>query len=303
MNPSTLNKLRWILIVLSPLFFILIPICTDIKWENHILKDICTLTTIILWIISSILVLVFFFYKSTSINPGLKRFLLFFIPVSISLILICNSYEYYSALIDYLLIYLTYNFIISLVLSLIAYLERIEIILTVLIASILVGFIINRLGFSDLGQSVLMISFGLSTIGFLYLGFISIKKIKENKIKGRIFVFFYSIFGVLNALLFIKFASYQPEYNSVFDTLGVIIFLLACLTLFIVLPFSDFTEWADSQRRSFKRLVFLPFILFLLIFSLRFLLPENTYRKIFFKEYSSNKIIHFDMEDYTLDFP
>jgi hypothetical protein len=195
-----------------------------------------------------------------------------------------------------------YSFILSLVLSLIVSLDKVEIILLCLIAAILVGFIINRLGFSDIGQIILVMAFGLSSVGFLYLSFASLKMIRENKIKGRIFVIFYFIFGALNVLLFLKFVSYQPEVSSIYDTFGVIIFLVACLTLFIILPFSDFIEWPKLQRRSFKRLVFLPFVLFLLIFSLRFLLPEDSYKKIFFKEYSQSEIIHFDMEDYKLDF-
>jgi hypothetical protein len=43
-------------------------------------------------------------------------------------------------------------------------------------------------------------------------------------------------------------------------------------------------------------------ILFLLIFSLKFLLPGNVYRKIFFKEYSETKKIYFEMKDYEVDF-
>jgi hypothetical protein len=198
--------------------------------------------------------------------------------------------------------YSIYNFILSLVLSLIICLDKIEIILISLIVAILIGFILNRLGLSDIGQVVLMISFGLSSIGFFYLSFISLKTIKANRIKGRIFVIFYCVIGVLNTLLLIKFGSGRPEFSSINDTIGVVVFLLSCLTLFIVLPFSDFIEWSDSQKKSFNRLILLPFILFLIIFSSRFLLPENTYRKIFFKDYNGKEIIHFDMEDFNADF-
>jgi len=68
------------------------------------------------------------------------------------------------------------------------------------------------------------------------------------------------------------------------------------------LPFSNYLEWPESQKKSFKRLIFLPFIFFLILFSLKFLLPENKYRKIFFKEYGGKEIIQFRMEDYKIDF-
>jgi len=64
----------------------------------------------------------------------------------------------------------------------------------------------------------------------------------------------------------------------------------------------DFIEWSKPQRQAFKRLIILPLILFLLIFSLKFLLPGNVYRKIFFKEYSETKKIYFEMKDYEVDF-
>jgi len=46
----------------------------------------------------------------------------------------------------------------------------------------------------------------------------------------------------------------------------------------------------------------MPLLLFLIIFSLKFLLPDSTYRKIFYKEYSEKGAIYFDMKDYKVDF-
>jgi H+/Cl- antiporter ClcA len=107
---------------------------------------------------------------------------------------------------------------------------------------------------------------------------------------------------VVNALFFLKFTESRPAFISVYDIIGVVGFLLTCLALFIILPFSNFIEWSKSQKQSFKRLIIMPLILFLLIFSLKFLLPGNVYRKVFFKEYSEAKKIYFDMKDYEIDF-
>jgi len=179
--------------------------------------------------------------------------------------------------------------------------EKIEFMLLGLIIVIIIGFIINRLGVEE-GSFITPFAFLLSSIGFIYLVFKSIPVFKMNKSIGIIFMSFYSINATLNALLLIKFLSVNPALNSVYDTIGVVIFLIACLTLFIILPFSNFVDWSKSLKKSFKRLILTPLILFLFIFSLKFLLPDNTYRKIFFKEYSKKEKIHFEMKDYTIDF-
>ena len=301
MKPSTLNKLRWILIFLSPLLCVLIPICIDIDWKNDILQKICNWTVGILWLVSSILILIFFLYNRPSIKSNLKGFILFLIPVSLALWFVF-SFIKYSYIIDYLRLFSLYIFILSIVLTLICYLEKLETFLLILLLLVLIGLFLNRISTSDIGQTALLTSLGISSFGFFCLGILSLKTIKENKIKGRVFVIFYIIIGSLNAILFLKFASYRPEFIGIYDIIGVIIFLSSCLALFIVLPYSNFLEWSDSQKRSFKRLILISFIFFLLIFSLRFLLPQTTYTKIFYKNSIRKEIIHFHMEDYKLDF-
>jgi hypothetical protein len=207
-----------------------------------------------------------------------------------------------TSVIEYISVFFNISFIASLVLCLIIYLNKAEVILSGLIVVVLIGFVINRLGFSDIGQSLLLIAFGLSIIGFFHLGFASRKIITEYKIRRRFFMISYFLLGVLNALLFLKFLSYRPDSSSIYDTIGVIIFLIGCLAIFIFLPFSNFIEWPQSLKSAFKRLVFAPIILFLIIFSLRFLLPDSAYKKLFYKEFSQKGLVHFGMEDYTVDF-
>jgi len=191
--------------------------------------------------------------------------------------------------------------IYSIVFSIICFYEKIGNILVGLIFAILIGFVLNRIGAPE-GGAIIQVSFLLSSLGFSYLLFKTIRDFKSNKPTGRIFMLFYGAIAVLDIVFFLKFIEVRPAFNSAYDIIGVIIFLLACMLLFIILPFSNFIEWSKSQKQAFKRLIILPLILFLLIFSLKFLLPGNVYRKIFFKEYSEAKKIYFEMKDYEVDF-
>jgi small-conductance mechanosensitive channel len=194
-----------------------------------------------------------------------------------------------------------YSLILTIILAFISFIDRVELILLGLIPVIITGFIINRFGVSE-GEFIIPFAFLLSAIGFIILVFRSRHLLRTSKTKGLIFVLLYSVIAILNSLLLIKFLGTRPALNNVYDTIGVVIFLLACLALFIILPFSNFTEWPANQKLSFKRLIITPLIVFLLIFSLKFLLPDKIYRSIFFKEYSQNETIHFQMVDYKVDF-
>jgi len=194
-----------------------------------------------------------------------------------------------------------YSIILTIILAFISFIERVELILLGLIPVIIIGFIINRFGVSE-GEFIIPFAFFLSAIGFIVLVFRSLPLLRTGKTKGLIFVIFYSVIAILNALLLIKFLGTRPALNNIYDTIGVVIFLFACLALFIILPLSNFTEWPAHQKQSFRRLIITPLIIFLLIFSLKFLLSDKTYRSIFFKEYSQKKTIHFQMEDYKVDF-
>jgi hypothetical protein len=297
MKTSKLNLLRWIFFLLSgPLMIMLVEVGID-----FIDSELIVLTFVALWLISTIILLILFIYKNSTISTVLKNFIVALIPFLLFLYLLFAYVLKSSNLIEYLTGGVIFFIIYSTVLSIICFYEKIGNILVGLIFTILFGFVLNRIGASE-GGAIIQVSFLLSSLGFSYLLFKTIRDFKSNKPTRRIFMLFYGAIAVLDIVFFLKFIEVRPAFNSAYDIIGVIIFLLACMLLFIILPFSNFIEWSKSQKQAFKRLIILPLILFLLIFSLKFLLPGNVYRKIFFKEYSEAKKIYFEMKDYEVDF-
>jgi hypothetical protein len=203
---------------------------------------------------------------------------------------------------SYLQDLITMILLASFILACICYLEKIEIILIGLLVATLMGFVLNRAGIEAGGIIIIPLGFLFSSIGFIYLTFKAIFKRDRNITFRRISILFCGIISVLNILFLIKFSEYRPALANIYDTIGVFIFLFGSFALLIILPFSNFTEWVESQKTSFKRLILIPFLFFLLIFSLKFLLPENTYRKIFYKEYGAKGVEHFRMKDYEINF-
>lgn len=296
MKTQHLNRWRWILLVLSIVFFFLIEITVDIR--DYI---IAIVSAFFLWIISCIGLLILFIYKNSTISPAIRKTLIIIIPVSVTAYLFLNYLIWGSNLVEYITAGVIFIMLSSMILSLIILHDRIEWILSGLVFTLIAGFILNRLGVNE-GQYIIIFSFLLSSLGFIYLLFKTISVFKTNKKAGRVLFIFYSVNGILNALLFLKFNEFRPAFFSIYDILGVVIFIVACLVLFIILPLSDFTEWPRAHKQSFKRLVVTPLIVFLIIFSLKFLLPDSTYKRIFFKEYSESKKTYFDMKDYEIDF-
>jgi hypothetical protein len=295
MKTSRLNLLRWIFFLLSGPLVILIGVGIDL-----INSEFVGLTFVVLWVINTIILLILFIYKNSTISPVLKKFIVALIPFLLFLYLLFAYVFKNSSLIEYLTGGVIFFMIYSIVLSFICFSEKIGNILIGLIFAILIGFILNRIGAPE-GGAIIQFSFLLSSLGFSYLLFKTIRDFKSNKPTGRVFMLFYGAIAALNIIFFLKF-EFRPAFNSAYDIIGVIIFLLTCMLLFIILPFSNFIEWSKSRKQAFKRLIILPLILFLLIFSLKFLLPGNVYRKIFFKEYSETKKIYFEMKDYEVDF-
>jgi hypothetical protein len=301
MNQAKLNILRWILLFISTVLFILDLLAIDTRSLESIFGFISFLTLSLLWFVSIIALLVFFIYKIRTITRGIKYSLLALALFSFILYLIFSYVLKASVPNLYFTVTFGYILIYSIVLCSICYLEKIEILLPGLIIAVLIGFVINRLGVKE-GPFIIPFAFLLSSMGFIYMVFKAIFVYKMNKSIGLLFIIFYSVISILNALFLIKFIDVNPALNNVYDTIGVIIFLLACLTLFVILPFSNYIDWSISQKRSFRRLIIAPLILFLIIFSLKFLLQDTTYRKIFFNEYSKKEKIHFGMKDYVIDF-
>ena len=188
-------------------------------------------------------------------------------------------------------------FLLSTIYVLTCYLYFFNNIFLGLFAGIMSGFVLNRFGV-EFGGFITGLCLFLSFYGFIYLAIKSSKKSKENKQFTRLISVFSYVNSFIFLLLFFKFSSYQPAFTKSLDAIGVIVFLLATIALFISMPFSNFIDWLRSQRQTFYKVILLPFVFFLLVFSLRFLLPEATYRKIFFIEYSRTEKVHFWMEDY-----
>jgi len=259
---------------------------------------------LLLWFASTIGIFVLFIYKRSTISRSLRIFLLILIPVFLIIWLVLRVFP---SLISNEMILISfasgmiYSVFYAVILTFICYIEKLEIILVGLIGIIIIGFIINRFGIDE-GAVILPFAFFLSLTGFIILLVRSFPLYKSDKRKGLIFIVFYSVIAFLNALFLLKFLGSRPALNNFFDSVGVVIFLVAALALFIILPFSDFTDWTNTQKLSFKRLIITPLILFLIIFSLKFLLPDRIYRKIFFKEYTDKERIHFNMKHYEVDF-
>ncbi|OFY63524.1 MAG: hypothetical protein A2Y71_12250 [Bacteroidetes bacterium RBG_13_42_15] len=307
MKLSKLTTFRWILLFLSPLLLTLMM--SFIDQEDLTAGDsnnfFYFMIAMIFWIVCTGAIVGLFIYQRTTISRGIKIFLITFIPASLIVYVFFRIFP--STIGDlinnsvFIVIGFIYTIIYCVILLFICYLEKIEIILLGLIPVIITGFIINRFGISE-GGFIIPFAFFLSWTGFVILVFKSVPVYKSDKTKGIIFILFYSVIGCLNALFLIKFLAARPALNNLYDTIGVVIFLLACLALFIILPFSNFTDWAKTHKLSFKRLIINPLILFLIIFSLKFLLPDKIYRSIFFKEFSQKERVHFNMEDYEVDF-
>lgn len=298
-NSDKLNTARWILFIISPLSTIsLLAIFANSSPEETVIF-LLAMFNFFFWLASASAILILFLYKRTTISNRLRIILLILCVVSIVLYILFRVVESKPGL--FVTFFLTYFCIYTVVLSVISYLEKAEIMLFWLLMVIVIGFIINRLGVSE-GGFIIQFAFLLSAVGFIYLVFKSKRIYKVNKKAGMIFLLFYSFIAILDTLLLMKFESAIPALSTVYDTIGVIIFLLACLVLFAMLPFSNFIDWPDNYKLSFKRLIITPLILFLVIFSLKFLLPDKTYRNIFFTEYAQKEIIHFGMKDYKVDF-
>ena len=254
---------------------------------------------LMIWFISIASLLVTFIYKRAEISKTVKTALMILGIISF-VIYLSGRLKLFD--IDFVIVSLSvYNIILAIFLLFISFLDNIEIILLGLVPVIVIGFIINRFGIEE-GGVIIPVAFFLSSVGFIYLAIRSLPKIKKEKNKVTIFFIFYLVIGILNALFLIKFMGTLPALNNLYDTIGVILFLLTSLAMFIILPFSNFTEWAKEQKVSFRRIILTPLILFLLIFSLKFLLPGKIYRNIFFKEFSKKEEVHFNMKDYVIDF-
>ena len=181
------------------------------------------------------------------------------------------------------------------------YLHKTDIVIPILIMVILIGLFLNRVGLEREADVIILFGFGLFSISFIYASFRSLRDFLDNKFVGRLFFSIGLILAICNTTFFIKFTMWEAAHISTIDFLGAIFFLIACLLLFALMPFSNFIEWSKRQKRLFYRLFLIPIIFLLLLFSLKFLLPETTYQKLFFKGYVEKEKTYFGMDDYKIN--
>jgi len=295
-----LDKIRWILIITSYILIVL-----DVGLDNlETFYNVLFAIVLILILISSILAIIFLLIKNNTVTKGLRGsfiivlilagFSYFFAEYLYNTVDIINFRQYFIILDSSAVIFFvsgTYCFI--------SYLYRLEKILLSFIFIIVLGLVISRFTIDE-ARSVVAFMMALSSIGFLYLAITIIKRDDKRQFRMSVAPFYY-VLAFCYAVLAIKYASYRPALTFTLDTVGVIIYLLSCIGIFIMLPFSNFIEWSKSQKQNFKRLLLIPYIFFFLVFSLKFLLPEQTYRKIFFQDYAAKEKVFFDLQEYDID--
>lgn len=181
------------------------------------------------------------------------------------------------------------------------YIHKTEIIIPGLIMVILVGLFLNRVGLEDEAMLLIFFGFGLSSISFIYVSYRSLRDFLDNKFAIRLFFSIGVILAFCNATFFIKFIMWEAAHISTIDFVAAIFFLIACILLFASMPFTNFIEWSKRQKRFFYRLIIIPMIFMLLLFSLKFLLPGTIYQKLFFKVYAEKEKVYFRMDDYKIE--
>ncbi len=297
MKTEKLNKTRWILIISSILLGVAIVI------GDWLFPDTLVIVTIITWSGACIFSIILLFQKKDTLQNKLRRFLVILLSLTAVLFLFIKyvlPFDEFSTRINWMTFdSLRIVFIMAGTYCFLSYLHRVEKILFGFVFGIILGLGLNRLGFHEAG-GIVVFFLALSSFGFIYLAISTIKR-GDSKQYKRSIVPFYFVLAVCNAILALKFSSYKPALTDTLDLVGVIVFLLSCVALFITMPFSNFIEWSKSQKQAFQKLILIPFAFFLLVFSLKFLLPDTTYRKIFFKEYTEKEKAYFGMEEYKIE--
>ncbi|KPK84489.1 MAG: hypothetical protein AMS27_09755 [Bacteroides sp. SM23_62_1] len=301
MNEKRLNLYRWILLLTCIITGI---IGVNISYydsydQPSIVRDIIIVGSIIIFVLLCISVL----YKRKTL-PAKFKMVMYFSFTILVLILVLLEYLPLYKIIDpeslwpisdsgaMILAYIT-------VLNYLILINRLEILIPSFILVIVTGIIINRFGLNEAASPVLIGGFILSAAGFIILAVKSFISVREN----RFFVILFSVYCLIITscyiLFMVRFTEYYPARSATIDTIAVIIFLLACVGLLISMPFSNYIGWKKEHQSLFKRVVLIPLVFVFIIFSLKYLLPENTYRNLFFRQFRGDKI-HFWMYDYEL---
>ena len=191
-------------------------------------------------------------------------------------------------------------FVISFpILLLFCYIDRTTYFIPILIPVIIIGLILNRLGVESEAEYFIFFGYFLISACLFIESIYSIIQFRKMLLLKRFFFFVSLFLCICTSVLFVQYASYEAKTLGIYDLIQIIFFLLAALFLFIVLPFSNYMEWAGKLKRHFTRIILLPAVFLFVLLSMRFVLPPETYQKIFFKEHTGS-VTHFHMEDYKI---
>lgn len=303
-EPDKLNKIRFGLFLTTYLFFC-IGYSIDMILELPSYIDMGIIyVTLGLFIILVILLL----FKKDTIDLRFKRFFSYLLVITGLLALVIvftDTFLYFNlsrglywSIVD--IIYAT--LICEIIVLYIIFVHKVEIIIPGLIIVILLGLVLNGIGLEDEAGAVLIYAFILLTISMLYVSFRSIGEFRDYKLISRLLFFMGLVLTFCSISLVVKFSMWEAAHTSAIDFLGAIVFLTACLTLFAAMPFTNFIEWTRKQKRFFYRIFLIPMFFFLVLFSMKFLMP-GTYQKLFFKGYSEKEKVFFGMKKYELKEP
>ena len=299
-KPTTLNRLRWIFLI-APILWL---VCFDaINISTNFSVWLGGMVIIILLLLVTIFSLLMMVRKETISN----KIILFIIILACISGLIYLLARYAGPLwkIDHTLYYFVIEVssiiaISSVILLYIIYFRFVEVIMPLSLLIILAGLSLNRIGAENEAVVILFLGFGFISVGFIHAGIRSLRYFKGNSLIRRLLLVLGFILAFCSTIFLVKFSTWEAAYTSTLDFIGAIFFLVACLLLFATMPFSDFIEWTTRQKRLFYRVFLIPMIFFLVLFSLKFLLPGTSYQKLFFKGYAEKDKVFFGMKKYEL---
>ncbi len=299
-EPAKLNRLRFLALIVAIIFIAVL----DIFGNLDLLPNVGVVAGFVLIIALFLFLMFLMLFRRKTVSQNFIRVLIGLACLS-GLVFLYFTYSNISNEMQRSLNWIitdvsTITLILVSILFYFLYLHKTDIVIPILIMVILIGLFLNRVGLEDEAIVLIIFGFGLSSISFIYVSLRSLRDFLDNKFAGRLFFSVGVILAFCNTTFFIKFIMWEAAHISTIDFFGAIFFLIACLLLFALMPFSNFIEWSKRQKQLFYRLFLIPMIFLLLLFSLKFLLPGTTYQKLFFKGYAEKEKTYFGMDDYKI---
>ncbi|MFH0757720.1 MAG: hypothetical protein V2B15_10570 [Bacteroidota bacterium] len=191
-------------------------------------------------------------------------------------------------------------FVVGIVLLLLfIYHDKTSHIISWLIPAIITGLVLNRMGADSEAMYMIFMGYFLLSACILKEAIISLFHFRKQLFLKRLFFLLCLLLCVCTTTLFFQNLSFTVKTLGVFDLIVIVAFLIAALSLLIAMPFSNYLEWPVMQKKHFIRIIILPTLFLFTMMSMRFVLPPDTYKKIFFKGHSGAET-HFQMEEYNI---